>query len=386
MSQISAANPAQAAAQVVNSPLNGGGEVGGAINQQKDSKESARQAQFGELLNQMQAKYGAKAEKPREIKKTLGKDDFLRIMVTQMKNQDPTNPFKADQMAAQMAQFASVEQLQNLNAGFNKMAQNNQPLERMAMTNMIGKSVTTDGSRFAHQEGDNESLSFNLPRDAKEVKVTILSEQGETIFQKDLGATKKGEGSFTWDGKRVNSLPAKAGNYMLRVEAKDEREADIVIETKKRSRVIGVSFEGSEPVLLVGDAKHTEKVPVKSVVRVDSDAPAPSIGAPMQMSMPMQGAQGGAQQAEGETQAAAQNNGNFFTFQKGVGSSNLDSTQASPEIAAALARYQAASGAGANTPANPAAQAQGGAATAAQHIAQDAQEKGFPNGLSEMKD
>ncbi len=374
MSQISAANPAQAAAQVLNSPLSSGGESGGAINQQKDSKESARQAQFGELLNQMQSKYGAKAEKPREIKKTLGKDDFLRIMVTQMKNQDPTNPFKAEQMAAQMAQFASVEQLQNLNSGFNKMAQSNQPLERMAMTNLIGKSVTTDGSRFAHQEGENESLSFNLPRDAKEVKVTILNEQGETIFQKDLGATKKGEGTFAWDGKRANSLPAKGGNYMLRVEARDDREADIVIETKRRSRVIGVSFEGSEPVLLVGDAKRTEKVPVKSVVRVDSDAPASSGSAPAQLSS----------QPEGSPQAAAQNAGNFFTFQKGVGSSNLDATQSSPEITAALARYQAASDAGNGSA--TVERTQGGAATAAQHLAREAQEKGFPNGLSENKD
>src|SRR5689334_2438768 len=94
--------------------------------------------EFGDIWKQIQSKYGAKEEKPREIKKTLGKDDFLRIMITQMKHQDPTQPFKAEQMAEQMAQFASVEQLQNLNLKFEKMSNQNQPLERLAMTGLIG--------------------------------------------------------------------------------------------------------------------------------------------------------------------------------------------------------------------------------------------------------
>jgi flagellar basal-body rod modification protein FlgD len=102
------------ATQVVNSPVNTGG-AGGLLNQSKDQKESATSTKFGDVFNEIQAKYGAKAEKPREIKKSLGKDDFLRIMITQMKNQDPTNPFKAEQMATEIAQFTSVEQLQNIN-------------------------------------------------------------------------------------------------------------------------------------------------------------------------------------------------------------------------------------------------------------------------------
>ena len=79
--------------------------AGGLLNEQKDQKVSSTEAKFGDVLNKVQAKYGAKPEKQREIKKTLGKDDFLRIMITQLKNQDPTSPFKAEQMATEMAQF-----------------------------------------------------------------------------------------------------------------------------------------------------------------------------------------------------------------------------------------------------------------------------------------
>src|SRR3954467_1313029 len=125
--------------------------------------EAATAPKFGEVYNQIMTRYGEKTEKPREAKKTLGKDDFLRIMVTQMKNQDPTNPFKAEQMATEIAQFTSVEQLQNVNQNLNKMAAQNKPLENMAMTNLIGKTVTIDRERFPHLEGQPEALTFNLP-------------------------------------------------------------------------------------------------------------------------------------------------------------------------------------------------------------------------------
>ena len=128
-------NPGAAATQVVNTPMATGGAVGadGSIGHEKDAKEAQTQAKFGEVWQQIQSKYGAKPEKPREIKKTMGKDDFLRIMITQMKHQDPMEPFKAEQFATQMAQFTSVEQLQNLNQAMGKMANQNQPLERLAI-------------------------------------------------------------------------------------------------------------------------------------------------------------------------------------------------------------------------------------------------------------
>src|SRR3954463_10245304 len=141
---------------------------GGVLNNQKDAKESSTEAKFGDVMSAIQAKYGAKPDKAREIKKTLGKDDFLRIMITQLKNQDPTSPFKAEQMATEMAQFTSVEQLQNINQNLGKLQNAQQPLERLARTKMIGKIVTIDRERFQHVEGQNESVTFNLPKDASE--------------------------------------------------------------------------------------------------------------------------------------------------------------------------------------------------------------------------
>jgi flagellar hook assembly protein FlgD len=342
-----------------------GGTVSGASSGgfQKDVTESSTEPKFGDVMKRLQSQYGAKAEKQREIKKTLGKDDFLRIMITQMQHQDPSNPFKAEQMAAEMAQFTSVEQFQNMNRSLDKMTSKDQPLERLAMTGMIGKTVTVDRARFPHQEGNNEALVYNLPKEAASVKIALVSETGEVALEKDLGPQKPGENTFAWDGLKSNTLPAKTGNYMLRVEAKDDRGMAMDTGAQSQARVIGVSFEGSEPVFLVGDAKNQAKVTMKNIIRVDDVGGA----APML---------GGANGAMGSAQNAGQAGGirpvtttqgkpNFIAFQKGVGSSNLDPNQLPKEAQEALAKYE-----GANAPAAPSAQA-------------EKNEKGFPNGLHE---
>lgn len=240
------------------------------INQDERSAESSI-PKFADVYKQFQAKFGEKPQKPREIKKALGKDDFLNIMITQMKNQDPTNPFKAEQMATQMAQYASVEQLQNVNQNLNKMSEKNKPLERMSMTSLIGKTVTIDKQRFPHLEGEVENLSFNLPRSSTLLKAVIIDANGEEIAERELGAQPAGEVSFNWDGLKKNTLPAKSGEYTLKVQAKDEKGRVIETNPRRTGKVIGVSFEGTEPVFLIGDAQHQDKVTMQNMVRVEVD-------------------------------------------------------------------------------------------------------------------
>lgn len=233
--------------------------------------------QFGDVLGRIQSQYGARPEKPREAKKTLGKDDFLKIMITQMKHQDPSSPFKAEQMAAQMAQFATVEQLTNINQGLSKLGQAQQPVERMSMTNLIGKVVTIDRERFTHTENQSEVLNFNLTRDAADVRVVVMNDVGEVVIDKSIGPMKKGETSYSWDGNKENTLPAKAGSYIYRIKATDERGAQIPTMQQGQGKIIGISFEGSEPVFLVGDAKHQQKIGLKNIVRIESDGAAMSL-------------------------------------------------------------------------------------------------------------
>lgn len=263
---------------------NGGMATGMSATVQKDITASAQAPQLGELLQKIQGQYGEKEKPAREIKKTLDKDDFLRIMIAQMKNQDPTNPFKAEQMATEMAQFSSVEQLHNVNQNLTKMSAENKPLERLAMTNLIGKTVTVSRDRFPHNQGQSESLKFDLPKDAGQVKIAIVSETGEAILEKELGSSKKGEVSFQWDGKKSNSLVAGSGNYLFRIEAKDDQGRPILMDPSRKAKVVGLSFERGETVLLVGDTNYQDRVSFNHIIKIDMDdsnrSPAPEQKAP----------------------------------------------------------------------------------------------------------
>jgi len=401
---------AAAAAATVDSPITGGASTaGGLLSNDKDSKEAQTDAQFGNVWKNIQGKYGAKAEKAREIKKTLGKDDFLRIMVTQMRNQDPTSPFKAEQMATQIAQFTNVEQLQNLNQGMTKLQTANQPLERLAMTNMIGKTVTVDRERFPHQEGQTEVLNFALPKEASQASIAIVSETGEQIYSKEIGAMKKGENVFGWDGLKANTLPAKGGNYIFRITARDKDNQPMEVGATTTARVIGVSFEGADPVFLVGNPKSPDKILLRNVVRIDEMSQGGNL---------IPGAQSlaatAAQQLPGaQAPVTPQKSANFFSFNKGEGSQNIDTSALPAETREALARYEtesvtakAAAAAAiaqaeaeaeresAQAPAAPPAdlhplnpgeleQAPGSRAASAAGQKPADIEKGFPNGLNE---
>jgi flagellar basal-body rod modification protein FlgD len=309
-----------AATQVLSTPLTGGGATaeGNVLSDQKDAKEAQTAAKFGDLWKQIQTKYGAGPEKPREIKKTLGKDDFLRIMITQMKYQDPTQPMKAEQFSGQLAQFTSVEQLQNLNQSMNRMATQNQPLERLSMTGLIGKNVTVDRERFPHTEGVNDTLNFTLPKDAASVRVAIIAENGDAVLEKDLGSLKQGENTFGWDGIKTNTLPAKNGTYMFRVEAVDEKGQSITINTRTKAKIVGVSFEGTEPTFLVGDINKPDKVNFRNLVRIEDGAAqehvpsaipmssAPTISAPTSVFQALANAPAAQQQQQAQTRQSVQ--------------------------------------------------------------------------------
>jgi hypothetical protein len=237
-----------------------------------------------------------------------------------------------------------------------------------------------------------ESLGYTLSRNASEVKLSVINEAGETVFEKDIGAQKAGEQAYGWDGIKTNTLPAKSGGYTFKITAKDERGAALPTNPKTQGKVIGVSFEGSEPMLLIGDAHQQQKVTMKNVIQVDDmDEPKQIMGMPGQQGFPGQ-APAGQPGAPGAPQAAQQS-GKFFSFTPGVGSQNIDASALSPEAQKALAKYQAQQAKeAAEPPARADAQPVDGSTSgvaqqqAGSQLAQGAAqigagEKGFPSGL-----
>ncbi len=222
----------------------------------------------GDVLKRITDQYGAPEKTEREAVKKLGKDEFFKLMVTQMQHQDPMKPYQNEEMAAQMAQFSSLEQMLNVNQNLDKLTQAQLPLQQLGAGGLIGKYVTADSSRMMHTEGKPSDLKFDLTGDARKVRIAVLNERGETVREIEAENLKKGEAKIAWDGKAANKMPAKSGTYTIQVAAEADNGKPIPIQTQKTEVVNGVSFDGKETVLLTGDPKNPRRMLLKNVAKI----------------------------------------------------------------------------------------------------------------------
>jgi flagellar basal-body rod modification protein FlgD len=225
-------------------------------------------------LNSLQAKYGDKPKEPRPIKKQLDKDDFMRIMISEMKHQDPTKPMDADKMATQMAQLTTVEQIKNMSASIDRLGDKNGASDRLAMSSMIGKTVTVDKSRFNHTKGTIAPINFELPEASQKVKLSVLDERGEEVITKELEPQPAGLNIYNWDGINSSGVQVKSGNYTVRVDAEGVTGNKLKNNPISKETIVGVSFENGETNFLVGDAKNPQRVGFKNVIKIEGDSQA----------------------------------------------------------------------------------------------------------------
>lgn len=191
----------------------------------------------------------------------LGKDDFLKLMITQMKNQDPMSPMDGSQFASQLAQFSSLEQLSNLNTNMETSINANymlsQSINNTMSATLIGKDVKLSGTDFAYQGNDNIQLGYNLPSEASDVSIEIYNEQGALVntikdLPKDTGPSK-----LSYDFTDNNGKKLPVGNYSFKVVAKSMNDTDMTVDSYKLGKINGVKFSNSGTSLLVDGVEYS---------------------------------------------------------------------------------------------------------------------------------
>ncbi len=184
----------------------------------------------------------------------LGKDAFMKLMLTQMKNQDPMNPMQSHEMAAQLAQFTSLEQLQNVNTTLGEMHKEQAPLANFQALGFIGKAVSGDSSKFVRAEGDDlHDFKFNLPQNSSEVVIKVRDPNGEIARTFNLKDLKQGENKISWNGVRESGQKSQAGEYQFIIEAKTETGSKIAVKTEFAGTITGVNYSAEGPVLMIGN-------------------------------------------------------------------------------------------------------------------------------------
>jgi flagellar basal-body rod modification protein FlgD len=145
-------------------------------------------------------------------------DRFLKLLVTQLKNQDPMNPMENAEMTMQLAQMSTVEGINNLNASMESLLSGYQSAQTLQATALIGRQVLTEGDVMSLADG-LAGGAVELASAADKVTVKVLDGAGRVIDTIDLGAQAAGELRFAWDGTDAAGNVMPNGSYRFAVSA-----------------------------------------------------------------------------------------------------------------------------------------------------------------------
>lgn len=142
---------------------------------------------------------------------------FLKLLVTQLNNQDPLNPMENAELTSQLAQMSTVTGIEKLNAAMQSLVNQSGAGQVLQAASMIGRIVLAPGEVLA--SGGPAPYGVSLPSAADSVKVSIIDESGQVVRSLDLGALTRGVHERVWDGKNTAGEAVAEGLYRMEVVA-----------------------------------------------------------------------------------------------------------------------------------------------------------------------
>lgn len=182
----------------------------------------------------------------------IGKDQFLQMLVAQLQNQDPLNPMSGDQMAAQLAQFSSLEQLTSINEALRGQNGNQQAmiqtLNGTAAIGALGKDVLAVGDQVEITSAGG-SVTFAVEGNGGSATLRIYDAEGKEVGKRDLGVIDGGRKTVDV-GSAADGL--EPGQYTFGVEVVDSSGEQVATQPFTRGRVDGIRYGADGPVLTSG--------------------------------------------------------------------------------------------------------------------------------------
>jgi flagellar basal-body rod modification protein FlgD len=196
----------------------------------------------------------------------LDKDDFLTLLVAQLQHQDPLNPSDSTEFTAQLAQFSSLEQLQNINDTLANFEVYQSTLNNIEAAGFIGSTITAAGNTLIVSEGVADDISVELGDDCASAYIKIYDSSGEFVTDIDAGRLAEGTHTIEWDGTDEYGNPVDDGLYTFSVMAVDANGDSVASTSYISGTVTGIDYRSGETLLLVGD----QEVAISSLVRIEA--------------------------------------------------------------------------------------------------------------------
>ena len=172
---------------------------------------------------------------------SMGKEDFLKLLVAQLQNQDPLNPADSTEFTAQLAQFSQLEQLTNITDSLEGLNRMSSEMQRMSALSLMGQEVVAQSDEFRFN-GEPIDLGYRLELPAENVQLYVLNQSGSTMATITPPQTSAGQHFISWDGLTDYGMAAQPGNYSLVVQALDKAEKTLTTESLIKGRVEAVDM------------------------------------------------------------------------------------------------------------------------------------------------
>ena len=192
----------------------------------------------------------------------MGQADFLRLLTTQLQNQDPSKPMDPTSFVTDLTQMSQLEATTKMNESILAMTQGFQGLQTMQAAEIIGKNVQVSGEDFSHTEGQASQFTLTTEEPLTDVTV-VISSGGGLVEELSLADLTSGDKVVEWDGFDNSDVTSPSGVYSLTAYGTDENGDLKSIQTVVPSRVntIGINEDGSMSLTLATG----EKVDMNSV-------------------------------------------------------------------------------------------------------------------------
>lgn len=174
---------------------------------------------------------------------TLGKEDFLTLLVAQLENQDPLDPQDNAEFIAQMAQFSSLEQQITTNDNLASLLSSNQAIEQLSAFNLLGQTIVAEQDSFTLGT-DAVELGFTLDHAAETVTLGVFDSSGSMVASVDFDEVASGDTFTSWDGTNNSGDSLSQGEYVFVVTAQYSDNSSSAITGLQRAHVSGIDTSG----------------------------------------------------------------------------------------------------------------------------------------------
>ena len=181
----------------------------------------------------------------------LGQDDFLKLLITQLKSQDPLKPTDNAEFVSQLAQFSQLEQTAKQSQLLQKSLDAQSASLQFTLLPMVGRRISIDRPLVQLENGQG-SVTYALEKNAARVQIAILDQQRQVVRTLDAADLQAGLNQARWDGKDSKGAVMPPGVYEYAVSAVDREGASIVAKGRAQLTVTGVRMEEGQPRLAVG--------------------------------------------------------------------------------------------------------------------------------------